>query len=87
MIINTQPRIITRRDVMSKTTFSKSTLYNREKQGLIARPVSLGGDRIGYISNEIDTVIDAMCQEQTPDQIKALVRDLIANRKVIKGGI
>lgn len=85
MTINNQPKILRKSDVIALTNLSKSTLYNRIKDGLMPPSISLGARAQGFIAREVYTVLDAMCQEQTPDQIKTLVRDLIANRKVSKG--
>ena len=86
--INTQtsthkyaPRILRKPEVIALTNLSKSTLYNRIKDGLMPPAISLGSRSVGFISSEIDAVIDALCQEKTPDQIKSLVQDLIKQRK------
>tara|TARA_R110002096_G_scaffold306397_2_gene501091 strand:+ start:525 stop:809 length:285 start_codon:yes stop_codon:yes gene_type:complete len=81
------PRILRKPDVIALTNFSKSTLYNRIKDGLMPPSISLGSRACGFIASEIYTVLDALCQEQTPEQIKQLVKELIANRTANKGGI
>ena len=74
-------KIIRKPAVINKTGFSRSTLYNRIKDGLFPPPISLGSRAVGFIANEVDTVIKAWCEEQTPEQIKALVQELIQQRK------
>jgi prophage regulatory protein len=75
------PKILRKPDVLAKTGLSKSTLYNRIKSGQFPPPVSLGERAVGFVSTEVDAVIHAMIQEQTPEQIKALVADLIKQRQ------
>jgi prophage regulatory protein len=81
------PRILRKSDVVELYNFSKSTLYNRIKDGLMPPPISLGARSVGFISNEIEAVIQAMIAEQTPEQIRQLVQKLIADRTTNKGGI
>jgi len=77
------PRILRKPEVITLTNLSKSTLYNRIKKGLMPPAISLGARSVGFISTEIHAVIDAYCQEKTPEQIKALVQELIQQRKKI----
>jgi prophage regulatory protein len=87
MNIKNQSRILRKPDVIELTNLSKSTLYNRIKDGLMPPSISLGARAQGFIANEVHTVLDAMCQEQTPSQIKALVKELVDSRTTNKGGI
>ncbi len=95
MNINTQynntkyaPRILRKTEVIALTNLSKSTLYNRVKDGLMPPSISLGGARaVGFIASEVHTVLDAICQEPPPEQIKQLVKNLVANRANHKGGV
>ena len=80
MNIKNQSRILRKPDVIALTNFSKSTLYNRIKDGLMPTTLSLGARSVGFIASEINAVIDAMCQEKTPEQIKILVQELIQQR-------
>lgn len=78
-----QSRILRKSDVLALTNLSKSTLYNRIKDRLMPPPISLGARAVGFIAYEIEAVIQAMIAEQTPDQIKQLVSELIKQRKQI----
>lgn len=87
MSINTQfkkpknaPRILRKPDVIALTNLSKSTLYNRIKDGLWPTPISLGPRAIGFIQSECEAVLQSMIAEQSPQQIKALVKELIQQR-------
>lgn len=81
MTFTNQPRIIRRSDIIERTGLSKSTIYNRINENLFPPSISLGERSVGFISTEIDAVILAMIEEQTPEQIKALVCELIKQRK------
>jgi prophage regulatory protein len=85
--VNRQPRILRRPEVLELTGWSKSTLYNRIESEHFIKPISLGERSVGFVSNEVDAVLHSMITEQSPEQIKALVQELIANRTANKGGI
>lgn len=77
------PRILRKPDVLILTNLSKSTLYNRVKDGLWPTPISLGARAKGFVLSECEAVLQAMIAEQSPEQIKALVQELIAQRKLL----
>jgi prophage regulatory protein len=81
MNIKNQPRILRRPEVLNLTGWSKSTLYNRIDSQHFIKPISLGERSVGFISNEVHAVLHAMIEEQTPEKIKALVQELIQQRK------
>jgi prophage regulatory protein len=85
--VKQQPRILRRPEVLELTGWSKSTLYNRIESQQFVKSISLGERSIGFISYEVDAVIKAMFEEQTPEQLKVLVTELIANRTANKGEI
>lgn len=81
MNITNQPRILRRPEVLELTGWSKSTLYNRIEAQHFVKPISLGQRSIGFVSSEVTAVLNAMISEQSPEQIKQLVSDLIKQRK------
>jgi len=76
-----QPKIIRKPHVIALTGFSKSTLYNRIQDKSFPPPISLGSRAVGFVQAECYAVLNAMIAEQTPEQIKQLVIDLIKQRK------
>jgi prophage regulatory protein len=80
-------QIIRRPDVLTNTGFSKSTLYNRIKNGVFPPPISLGSRAVGFVQSECDAVLKAMIADCPEEEIKALVSELIVNRKAKNGGI
>jgi prophage regulatory protein len=82
-----QPRILRRPEVLKLTGWSKSTLYNRIESQHFVKPISLGQRSVGFISTEVECLIDAMISEKSPEKIKVLVQNLMSNRTNNKGGI
>ncbi len=74
------PQILRKPKVLELTGYSQTTLFNRIKNGLFPRQISLGARAVGFVSSEVDAVIQFMIEEKTPEQIKELVKELIANR-------
>ena len=81
MTTNTFYQLIRRPEVLALTARSKSALQLDEKNGLFVPPISIGERAVAYIKHEVDAVIQARIQGQTPEQIKALVQELIQQRK------
>ena len=77
---NKQTRILRRPEVLELTGWSKSTLYNRIESQHFIKPISLGLRSIGFVSSEVNAVLNAMIQEKSPEQIKQLVQELIQQR-------
>jgi prophage regulatory protein len=80
MNIKNQQRILRRPEVLELTGWSKSTLYNRIEAQHFIKPISLGLRSIGFVSSEVNAVLNAMIQEKSPEQIKQLVQELINQR-------
>lgn len=80
MCIKNQPRILRRPEVLELTGWSKSTLYNRIESQHFIKPISLGQRSIGFVSSEVNAVLQAMISEKTPEEIKQLVSELINQR-------
>lgn len=57
-------RILRLSMVITKTGLSKTTLYERIKQGLFPAPISLGGRSVGWLESEINEWI-VQCRQQT----------------------
>jgi prophage regulatory protein len=74
-------QLIRRPQVLALTARSKSSLHLDEKAGLFCPPISIGQRAKAYILNEAEAVIQARIEGQTPAQIKALVVDLIKQRR------
>jgi prophage regulatory protein len=81
MTTNKFYQLIRRPSVLSQTARSKSALQLDEKAGLFCPPISIGDRAVAYIKHEVEAIIQARIEEQTPQQIKQLVSELIKQRK------
>ena len=82
-----QPRILRRPETQTIFGLAKGTIRNRIIDGLLPPPIDLGGRAVGWIESECLIVLEAMIAGVTPVEIKALVKELVANRTNNKGGI
>jgi len=74
-------KILRLTESLTSTGFKKSTFYNGINSGHMPPPVSLGGGRsVGWIEHELQSVIAAFCAGSSSDEIKELVKELIAKR-------
>lgn len=68
-------------DVLAATGMARPTLYEHMAKGLFPRPVKLGYKLAAWPSEEIRKLNAARIQGKTPDEIKALVSEMIEARK------
>jgi prophage regulatory protein len=87
MSINKLIELIRRAEVLRLTQRSKSSLYLDEQNGIFCPPISIGCRAKAYLKHEVESVIQARIEGQTLEQLKALVKNLITNRKANNGGI
>lgn len=57
-------RIIRLPEVKTKTGQSRSTIYQRIKEGIFPAPISLGGRNVGWLEEEVENWI-AACIEKS----------------------
>ena len=74
-------QIVKQPSLLEQFAFSKSTLFSQIKQGLMPKPIPLGDRAVGYLQHELDAVLSARIAGQSNDQIKELVKSLVAKRK------
>lgn len=75
------PTILRLPAVKFASGLSRSSLYVRISQGLWPRPVSLGARAVGWPSNEVATMINALIAGKTDSEIRELVTELEVARK------
>jgi len=73
-------QLIRRHQVLALTARSKSSLHLDEKAQLICPPISIGDRAVAYIKSEVEAIIQARIEGQTPEQLKTLVASLIKQR-------
>lgn len=71
-----------RKDLESMLGLYRSSIYNHVDAGLLPPPINLGLRSVGWPSNEINAVFTARMAGQSADEIKTLVSQLVADRKL-----
>ena len=59
---------------------SKTSIYNRIKDGVFTKAVPIGQRIVGWPDHEVKTIVAAQVAGQTPEQIRGLVDSLHAQR-------
>jgi len=66
--------------VLRANGFCNSTLYNQINDGLYTPPCKIGPRSVAWPSNEVESLIKARIAGKSPDEIRLLVKVLIAKR-------
>lgn len=74
-------RLLRLPEVMSRTGKSKSQTYDEIKRGLFPAPVANSARCSAWPDSEVDSINAARIAGKTEDEIRALVRKLVAARK------
>ena len=74
--------ILRRKQLEQRMGIGRSTIYLRINQSLITSPVSLGANSVGWPEHEIDAILAARIAGKSDDEIKVLVSELEAARKL-----
>lgn len=80
-----QLNIIRKAAVCERMSFSNSLLHVKIDNGLIPPSFSLGCRAVGFLDHEINEVIAAMASGKSNDEIKELVKVLVAQRQELMG--
>ena len=76
----TTPTLLRMPDVIQRTGFSKSTIYNKINAGLFPQRVRVGLRAMAFVSTEIDSYLNALIQGKSNEQIKELITELFRLR-------
>ncbi len=60
---------------------SRSSIYTYISQGLITKPIQIGARAVGWPSYEIEAILEARVSGKSAEEIKNLVRVLMAKRQ------
>jgi prophage regulatory protein len=72
-------------EVLNRLGLSCSTLHNKIQNGLWVPPISLGARAVGFIKHETDELITAYINGYSPEQLRELVKNLVAERAMLLG--
>ena len=67
-------------DVIQRTGFSKSTIYNKINAGIFPPSISVGLRAMAFIGSEFDGYLNALIQGKSNEQIKELITELVKQR-------
>jgi prophage regulatory protein len=67
--------------VLAMRAESRTTFYNKIKDGLVTPPVQLGANSVAWPEGEIVMLNEAKIAGQSDDEIRALVRKLVVQRQ------
>lgn len=73
--------LLRRPELRQRIGRSNSAIDNDVRDGLIPPPVRCGPRSVAWPSDEIDAIVDARVADATDEEIRALVRRLIAARR------
>jgi predicted DNA-binding transcriptional regulator AlpA len=76
-----QIKMLNARQVWTMFSWSRSTFFNRRKEGLMVLPVETGPKSRGYPSDEIEKIWRAYKVCKSKDDIKAVVAEIMEERK------
>lgn len=71
-------------NIKAITGLSRSTIYLRIEQGLLTKPVSLGGRSVGWPATEVAAVNAARIAGKSDDEVRDMVLRLEAARKTVQ---
>jgi prophage regulatory protein len=71
--------------VLQRIGLSRSTLHSKIQKGLWCPPIPLGARAVGFIEHETDELIAAHINGYSPDQLRELVKNLVAERAMLVG--
>ena len=80
-----ETEIIRLPEVSRTTGLARSTIYLRIEQGLLPKPVSLGGKAVGWPATEISQINAARIAGKSNEEIKNLVDELENQRGKERG--
>ncbi|MCU4674290.1 AlpA family phage regulatory protein [Catenovulum sp. 2E275] len=74
-------QFIRKNEVLARFGYTNSTLYDRIKNKLMPCSINLGGNAVGWLKHEVDSVAAAIVEGKSNDEIKIIVSELEADRK------
>jgi prophage regulatory protein len=72
-------------EVLRRIGLSRSTLHSKIQKGLWCPPIPLGARAVGFIEHETDELIAAHINGYSRDQLRELVKNLVAERALLVG--
>ena len=80
-------RILRIKPITARYGMAQSTVYAAAKNGEFPPPIKLGERISGWLESEVDAVINARIRGESTEQIKELVKSLVAARQTVGGAV
>ncbi|MCW8834142.1 MAG: AlpA family phage regulatory protein [Colwellia sp.] len=80
-----QLKIIKKHKALEIACISKSTMHLKIIEGLFPPSISLGDRAVAFVKHEVLAVVAAQIQGQSKDEIRLLVKELVAQRQTLGG--
>ena len=71
--------------VLQRIGLSRSTLQSRIQKFLWCPPIKLDAHAVGFLEHETDELIAAHINGYSPEQLRELVKNLVAERAMLVG--
>ena len=82
-----QPSLMRLPKVEDKTGYKKSMVYDLADKGLFPEPIKIGERAVAWIESEIDAIVAARIAGKSDDEIREIVKTLLAKRQQIANEI
>ena len=79
-LLNWPMPFMSKKEVSTATTRSKSSIYNDVCEGVFVPPLKIGGRRVVYLATEVNQIMNCWVKGYTKEQIKEVVQQLINGR-------
>jgi len=79
-------KLLRKPEVLNLTKYSKSTLHVRINNGLMTTPIAISTRSVAFPEHEVLAIIAAQISGKNDDEIRLLVKELVAQRQFISLG-
>lgn len=79
--MKTKTVFLNTQEILHRTGYSRTTLYNRVKSALFMKPLKLDGRSVVWPEHEVEELLRFMLSEPTQDQIWSLVSKIHTRRQ------
>lgn len=82
-----QLNLIKKKQALKLACISKSTLHLKIIDGLFPPSISIGDRAVAFVEYEVLAVVAAQIQGRSKDEIRLLVKELVAQRQNLMSGV
>jgi prophage regulatory protein len=71
-------------EVIQRLRRSRSSIYSDMERGVFPKPIKLGLRSVGWLTSEVDTIIEARIAGLDEDEIRDLVELVVKDRSTLR---